>query len=394
MFRSINDYNFHNKRTLLRCDFNVPIHNGRILDDFKIQKPLFTIKFLSKAGAKIIILSHFGSPSDFKSQKQAREKCTLKPVHKRLEKLLQEKVAFASESSLRKIESRIKKMKPGDILLLENLRFREEEEDNSPVFAEELARLGDAFVGEHFSVCHRKNASVSLLPKLLPRFAGPELLKEIEMLSRVFDNPPRPLVAVIGGSKTASKIKVASSLLKSTDFLLLGGKIANVILTVKGIAVGRPWPSEDIVQLIRRFALTDNKIYLPVDVLASSDVTGKELIRETAPGMVRTDENIFDIGAETIHTFSEIINYAGSIFWVGPLGLCEQEPFSKGTKAIARAIVNSKAELKILGGGETVSAVRSFGLSSGFDFISVGGGAMLAFLAKERMPGLEALKTL
>jgi len=393
MFRPINDYNFHNKRTLLRCDFNVPVHDGKILDDFKIQKSLFTIKFLRRAGAKTIVLSHFGSPSNFKDQKQAREECTLKPTHKRLEELLQEKVEFVSESSIRKIELRVQKMKSGDILMLENLRFWPEEKSNSPVFAEKLARLGDVYVGEHFSVFHRENASVSLLPSLLPHFAGYELLKEIEMLARIFDNPPRPLVAVIGGSKMASKIKVASSLLKSADFLLLGGKIANTILTVKGIAIGKPWPDEDTVQLIRRFTLTDHKIYLPVDVLASSDNRGKELVRDTAPGMVRKDENIFDIGAETIYTFSEIIKTAATVFWVGPLGLYEQTPFSKGTKAIAEAIVNSSAELKILGGGETVAAVRSFGLSEGFNFISAGGGAMLAFLAKERMPGLEALKT-
>lgn len=393
MFIPINDYNFYNKRTLLRCDFNVPVHDGRILDDFKIQKALFTIKFLKCAGAKIIILSHFGSPGNFKSQKQAREKCTLKPIHKRLEKLLQENVKFIQETALRKIESRIKKMESGDILMLENLRFWQEEENNSPEFAEELARLGDVYVGEHFSVCHRENASVALLPKLLPHFAGFELLKEIEMLSRIFDNPPRPLVVIIGGSKMASKIKVASSLLNKADFLLLGGKIANTILTVQGIAIGKPWPDENTVQLIRRFTLTDPKIYLPVDVLASCDDMGKELVRDTAPGMVRSDENIFDIGAETIYTFSEIIKTAATVFWVGPLGFYEQTPFSKGTKAIAEAIVNSKAELKILGGGETVAAVRSFGLAHGFDFISVGGGAMLAFLAKERMPGLEALKS-
>ena len=393
MFRPINDYNFHNKRTLLRCDFNVPVHEERILDDFKIQKALFTIKYLKSAGAKIIILSHFGAPNDFKSQKEAREKCTLKPIHKRLEELLQEKIEFTPEIAMRAIVSRIKKMNPGDMLMLENLRFHREEENNSPAFAEELARLGEVYVGEHFSVCHRNNASVALLPTLLPHFAGPALLKEIEMLSRVFDNPPRPLVAVIGGSKIASKIKAASSLLKSADFLLLGGKIANTILTVKGLAIGKPWPDENTVQLIRRFTLTDTKIYLPVDVLASSDDDGKELVRDTAPGMVRIDENIFDIGAETIYTFSEIIKTAGAIFWVGPLGLYEQAPFSKGTKAIAEAIVNSPAELKVLGGGETVTAVRLLGLSEGFDFISAGGGAMLAFLAKERMPGLEALKS-
>jgi len=289
MFRPINDYNFHNKRVLLRCDFNVPFRDGRILDDFKIQKALFTIKFLRKNGAKIIILSHFGRPDDFKNQKQAREECTLKPIHQRLKELLKENVGFVPEISFRRIDQSIKKMQAGDILMLENLRFYKGEKGNSPAFAEKLARLGDVYVGEHFSVCHRENASVSLLPTLLPHFAGYELLKEIEMLSRIFDHPAKPLVAVIGGSKMSSKIKVASSLLNKADFLLLGGKIANTILTVKGLAIGKPWPDENTVQLIRRFELTNPKIYLPVDVLASCDDAGKELVRETAPGMVRKD---------------------------------------------------------------------------------------------------------
>lgn len=393
MFRPINDYNFYNKRTLLRCDFNVPVHNGRILDDFKIQKTLFTIKFLRKSGAKIIILSHFDKPGSFKSRKEARNKCTLRPVHEILEKLLQENIEFIETTQKRKIASRIKKMNAGDILMLENLRFNPKEENNSHKFAEELASFGDVYVGEHFGVCHRENASVSLLPKLLPRFAGDELLKEIKMLSMVFNHPQRPLVVIIGGSKMASKIKMASDLLKTADFLLLGGKIANSILAVKGIAVGRPWPDENTVQRIKRFNLTDTKIYLPVDVLVTNDDLGIEFVRETAPGVVRKEENIFDIGPETIYTFSEIIKHAGTIFWVGPLGFYEREPFFKGTKSIAEAIVNSKAGLKMLGGGETVAAVRSFGLAGGFDFVSVGGGAMLTFLARERMPGLEALKS-
>lgn len=393
MFRPIADYNFHNKRTLLRCDFNVPVQNGRVLDDFKIQKALFTIMALKKSGAKIIILSHFASPWDIKSKEERQEKCTLKPVHQRLEELLREEIGFAAVAISPQTEKKIRKMQPGDILMLENLRLYKEEEANDSQFAGKLARLGDVYVGEHFSVCHRQNASVALLPQLLPHFVGPELLEEITMLSRLFSHPPRPLVAVIGGAKVSSKIKVASHLLKSADFLLFGGKIANTILTVKGISVGRPWPEEEIVQLIRRIELTDPKIYLPVDVLASSDVKGGELVRETAPGMVRTDEDIFDIGPETIYTFSEIIKQAGSVFWVGPLGFYEQERFTKGTKTIATSIAQCPAGLKILGGGETVAAVRIFGLLAQFSFVSTGGGAMLAFLAREKMPGLEALKS-
>ncbi|NQU82546.1 MAG: phosphoglycerate kinase [Parcubacteria group bacterium] len=394
MFRPLTDYNFYNKQVLLRCDFNVPIQDGKVLDDFKIQNALFTIKFLKKAGAKICILTHLGRPWDIKDKKKRQEKFTLKPVYEKLQELLKEDIYFISDEIGRGVRRKIKKMNQGDIAMLENLRFYKEEQENKEKFAEKLSLLGDVFVGEHFSVCHRKNASIAILPQLLPdRIMGHQLAKEIEMLSRIFNHPPKPLVVVIGGAKVDSKIRVGVNLLKSADFLLFGGKIANTILTVQGISIGKPWPKEAVVQLARHFNLTDTKIYLPVDVIVSSDPEGKDLIRETAPGVVRKDEDIFDIGPETIYTFCEIIKSAGSVFWAGPLGLYQTEQYMKGTKAIGEAIANCNAELKIVGGGETVAAVRSLGLEDRFTFISSGGGAMLSFLSRERMPGLEALKT-
>lgn len=393
MFRNITDYNFHNERVLLRCDFNVPVDNGKIAEDFKIQSALFTIKYLKMLGAKIIILSHFGDPWECKNKKQRQNKYTLKPVHKRLQELLREDIFFIKSATSLATRRKVKKMNKGDIIMLENLRLYKEEEQNNQLFAEKLAKLGDVYVGEHFSACHRENASIVSLPKMMPRFAGHHFLKEIEMLSMIFNNPIRPLVVIIGGAKVPSKIKVGANLLKTADYLLFGGKIANTILTVKGISVGKPFPEESVVQMVLRFDLTNPKIYLPVDVIASSDPEGKDLIRETAPGAVRKDEDIFDIGPETIYTFSEIIKNAGSLFWAGPLGLYQTDRFLNGTKEIANAIANSNAELKIIGGGETVAAVRQLGIEEKFNFMSAGGGAMLAFLARETMPGLEALKS-
>jgi len=393
MLRAITDYNFYNKRVLLRCDFNVPIEDGKIVEDFKIQNALFTIKYLKTSGAKIIILSHFGNPWECKNKRKRQNKYTLKPAHKRLQELLREDIFFLKNATGITTKRKVKKMKSGDIVMLENLRFYKEEEQNDQLFAEKLAELGDVYVGEHFSVCHRANASIVALPKMMPRFAGHNLLKEIEMLSMIFNHPAKPLVTIIGGAKIPSKIKVGASLLKSTDYLLFGGKIANTILTVQGISIGKPFPEESVVQMAMRFDLTNPKIYLPVDVIASSDPEGKELTRETAPGSVRIDEDIFDIGPETIYTFSEIIKNAGTIFWAGPLGLYQTEKFLSGTKEIANAIANSKATLKIVGGGETVAAIRLLGLEEKFNFISAGGGAMLAFLAREKMPGIEALKS-
>jgi len=232
---------------------------------------------------------------------------------------------------------------------------------------------------------------VVALPKLMKHFAGPGLKKEFQFLSQVVENPPRPLVVLIGGAKVASKIKVLKRFLRTTDYLLLAGEVANAVLAVKGQWPGHPFPDDEAVKVIDEINLTDPKIYLPVDVLASADPGGDGLVREAGPGAVRKDEDIFDIGPETIELYCNIIKQAGSVFWAGPLGWFEKENFSRGTKEVALAIAKSSAALRLAGGGDTVAALRHFNLTNDFSFISTGGGAMLAFLAREPMPGLEAI---
>lgn len=389
---SLKNSNLQAKRVLVRCDFNVPIKNGKVLDDFKIQRTLETISFLKKAGAKIILSSHLGSPLKTERKKQRLKEFSLKPVQKKLQDLLKEKIRFSKRCIKRKAKKEIKRLKNGQILILENLRFEKGEKENNEKFAKELAKLGDVYINEAFSTCHRNHASIVFLPKLLPHFVGLNFEKEIEVLSRISQNPKHPLVVIIGGVKIASKIGVIKKFLEVCDHLLLGGKIVNNILTVKGISIGRPWPEEKVVEIIKKINLTDPKIHLPIDVLVSPDISGEVYIRNTGPGSVRKDEGIFDIGIETINTFSEIIKQAQTIFWSGPLGVFENEKFEKGTQEIAKIIGESKDAFTVAGGGDTVRALKKFNLLDNFSFVSTGGSAMLAFLTGEKLPGIEALR--
>ncbi len=385
--KTIKDFNFDNQRVLVRCDFNVPLEKGKIADDFRLQKTLPTIRYLQNQGAKIILISHL-TRDGLLAKKQ---NLSLKPVAKLLSKLLQEKVKFSSKCLGARTRGKIKGMKAGEIVMLENLRFESGEEANNLMFAKELATLGDLFVNEAFSVCHRSHASIILLPRILPHCAGLELEREVEFLSQVVENPNRPLVAVIGGAKIESKMRVIEKFLTSCDFLLFGGKIANVILGLKGICLKRIWLSDEISEKIKNLNLTDQRVRLPVDVLVSPDASGTVYVRETGPANVRQDEDIFDIGDDTAFSFSEIIRQAKTIFWSGTLGLAENPRFNHGTLKVITAIAQNNQALKIAGGGHTAAFLRSNDLLDKFSFVSVGGGAMLEFLAGEKLPGLEAL---
>jgi len=390
--KSIKDTNFYNSRVFVRCDFNVPIKKGKVLENFRIERCLETIKYLKKSGAKIILASHFGNPFETKSKRKRKKLYSLKPVKQVLEELLREKIKFSKKITGKKLEMRTRRMKPGQIMLLENLRFDKREEKNESKFAKKLSQLADSYVNEAFAACHRKHASIVALPKLLPHFAGFNLKEEVEILSKIIQNPERPLCVIIGGIKIDSKIKVIEKFLGISDYLLVGGRIATNILRVKGICIGKPWPKEPVVRVINKINLTDSKIHLPIDVLASPNIDGDIYVRETGPGSVRNEEENLDIGGETIKKFSDIIKNSKTIFWSGPLGYFENEKFSQGTKKIAEAIGDCSNAFKIVGGGETIEAINKFNLSHKFSFISTGGGAMLSFLIGDEMPGIEALE--
>ncbi len=388
MIKTIKDIKAENKRVFIRCDFNVPIENGIVMDDFKIEKSLATIKFLREKGAKIILASHLGRPLKKKDYK----KYSLLPVRDKLQMMLSQKIIFSKKLSGWRLKRKIRKMKKGEIILLENLRFNKGEELGDEKFAKKLSKLADYFVNEAFSASHRNHASVAVLPKFLPSFAGFQFEKEVESLSKVLKNPERPLVVIIGGAKIETKVGVIENFTKVADHILLGGKTANAILAVKGISVGRPWPGEKAVKMAQKINITDKKIHLPIDVLVSPTKKGDVYIRDTGPGSVRKEEEILDIGEETSKTFANIISEGKTIFWSGPLGFFENSKFSGGTKAIIDAFSENKSAFKVAGGGDTVAAIKHFNAFSNFSFVSTGGGAMLEFLSGEKLPGIEALE--
>ncbi len=384
--KSLADFNFKNKKVIVRCDLNVSIKDGKVFDDFRIKEVIPTINHLTENQAKVILISHLGQP------KERESNYSLKPVAFKLEELLGKDVKFLNDCKGSKIEKEIKKMKAGQIVLLENLRFYPGEEQNDLKFAQALAKLGDIYISEAFSVSHRNHASITSLPKLMPSGIGFLFGREIMALAKIRENPTRPLVIIIGGIKISSKIRVIEKFLSKSDHLLLGGKIANIILRVKGICLGKPWPEEDVVKIIEKLKLTDTKIHLPIDVVVSPNESGEVYVRETGLGNVRKEEAIFDIGPETIQTFKRIIEEGKTIIWSGALGLAENEKFRQGTKSIAETIARNHQALRIAGGGDTRKLLNQFGLSEKFSYISSGGGAMLNYLAGEKMPGIEALK--
>ncbi|MFH0739990.1 MAG: phosphoglycerate kinase [bacterium] len=384
MFRGLNDYNFFNKKVLVRCDFNVAIEKNRVIDDFKIKRAIETIKYLKESEAKVILISHLEKLSFF-------DKATLKPVVSVLEKMLNTKILFSEKCSGKKTKKMIDSLKPGQVLVLENLRKNNGEKQNNEKFAKEMATLADVFAQEAFSCCHRKHASIVSLPKFLPHFIGFECEREVSVLGSLIESPERPLVVLIGGAKIEAKLSMIKRFLPQADHLLFGGKIANVLLAVKGIVIGRPLPNQETQEILKGINLTDQKIHLPLDVLAYWD-DSHDITRQTAPGKVRRDEEIYDIGRATIEKFSEVLKTAKSIFWSGDLGLVENQKFRKGTLEIAKAIGENKDALRVAGGGDTVAFIRAHGLENNFSFLSTGGSAMLEFIANGALPGIEALK--
>lgn len=345
--KTIKDFEFKNKKVLLRCDFNVPFaENGEINNDFRIRQTVPTIKFLLKKGAKLILMSH-----------------------------------LAEDKSLDPVWERVKKYVSGDMKFLDNLRLNKGEEQNSDEFAKQLALLGDIYINDAFGVCHRNHASVVAITKYLPSGAGLLLKKELKVLSKVLHNPDRPMVAVIGGAKISSKTAVIKQFLNKADHILMGGRIANSLLAAKGIALNGLTKEEE--EEIKKIDITSSKIHFPIDAVTSEGLM--------AIGKVKRGDLIFDIGDDTVSIFSDIIKTAKTIIWAGPLGFFEKKPYDKGTKEIAKAVCKNKSAFKVAGGGETTAAIAEFNLEDSFDHLSTGGGAMLAFLGGEKLPGLRAL---
>lgn len=396
----LKDFDFKNKRVLVRCNLNVPLNKeGLIYSDFRLKKALPTIEYLIKEKAKVILMGHLGKPFkeiESNNQELKDKKYSLRQVGLRLEELLNQKVKFLDDCIGEKVKKETEKMKAKDIILLENLRFYKEEKEGDLNWAKQLSELGDIFIQDAFAVCHRNHASIIGIPKYLPSGAGFLLKEEIEALSKILKKPEHPLVAIIGGAKIKTKIKLIERFLEKVDHLILGGEIANVILSAKGFSLAKPFLEPEIREKIEKLDLTSQNLHLPVDGIISLKNIEKGLkenyIRKDALGTIKKEEKIYDIGQETIKIFSDIIKSAKMIVWNGPLGMNEEKEFEQGTKQIAENIVGNSSAFKIAGGGSTISTLDKLGLTDKFDHVSTGGGAMLSFLSEEKLPGIEVLE--
>lgn len=384
--KTLKDFKIGGKKILLRADFNVTLENGKILDDFRIRATLPTIEYLADQNAKVILMSHLGRPEGEKNLQ-----FSLKPIAKKLSELLDREVKFISDCAGEEAKNAADWLKEGEILLLENLRFYKEEEENDVRFAQKLASLGEIYVNDAFGVSHRAHASVEAITKILPSAAGLLLQKELEVLNKVKNNPDHPFVAVIGGSKISTKIELIESFMGKADNIILGGALANTVLLAKGIAVGKSMVEEDILPRVKEMDITSNKIHLPLDAILCVDKQGKSAY-EIGP-ITKTPDNqmILDIGPDTEKLFAKILESAKMIVWNGPMGLFEEKHFAHGTRAVAEAIAKSQA-YSVVGGGETVAFLEELGLVDKFDFVSTGGGAMMELLSGKTLPGVEALK--
>jgi phosphoglycerate kinase len=402
--KTISDIGGLDKKTvLLRADLDEPHDGQRLLDDYRIRKALPTIQYLLDHGATVIIISKLGRPKKSFDPEQ-----TLAPVAESLAGLLKRMLvsaetdipAFAENrlvfftGDIRKPENikAIKSLPQGSLVLLENIRFYPEEENCDPEFAKNLASLGDTYVNDAFAMDHRNEVSVSMLPKLLPAYAGFELVKELQALQRVVTMEAKPFIVIMGGAKISDKIETIRNLAPQADAVLIGGALANLFALAKGLPIGLSFCERDKVDLaadlLKNYV---DKIVLPIDVIVSD--ASKEHISIISADSVLPEQGVYDIGPKTILEFSNRIRGARKMIWNGPLGLFEDRQFATGTMSIARMFASrcQGAAYGIVGGGDTLEAVNQAGIADQVDFVSTGGGAMLEFLAGHKLPGVEAL---
>jgi phosphoglycerate kinase len=389
---TIRDLDAAGKRVFVRCDFNVPLQDGKITDDSRIVAALPTIKALLAQGAIVILASHLGRP-DGKVQDSMR----LRPVAERLSQLLKIPVPVTGDALGAGTEDAIKRLKPGECILLENLRFHGEEEKNDPEFAKTLASYADVYVNDAFGTAHRAHASTEGIAHILPAYAGLLMEKEIEFLSKLMENPERPFAAIIGGAKVSGKIKVLRNLVDKVDILVIGGGMANTFMLAQGKAVGKslvePDRVEDAKAIMESAAKHGTKIILPIDVVVAKEVTqGSEY--KTLPGeKVPASWNIVDVGKLSIDAMRKALEPAKTVFWNGPLGVFEIPAFAVGTKEIARFLAGraQAGATVVVGGGDSVAAVEQQGLADKMTHISTGGGASLEFMEGKELPGVAIL---
>lgn len=395
---SIRDLQLNNHRVFMRVDFNVPLDGGRVSDDTRIRETLSTIEYALRHGAKLILASHLGRPKG-----KPDPKYSLKPVAERLRILLDEKmgrgqnVGFSPDCIGMQAEEMAGKLERGQALLLENVRYHAEEETNDPKFSEQLAKLCDFYVNDAFGAAHRAHASTEGITHFVKKSAAGLLMeKELEYLGKAMANPAKPFLAILGGAKVSDKINVIKNLLQKVDALIVGGGMAYTFLKAQGLEIGKSLVETDKLDLAKELLAEAEsrkvRLLLPIDHVVAPKFEATAPATVIAEGQpIPEDQMALDIGPASVKKFSDEVEAARTIVWNGPMGVFEMDKFAKGTTAIANAVADNGAATSIVGGGDSVAAVKKAGVADRITHISTGGGASLEFLEGKKLPGVEAL---
>ncbi|MGB4322712.1 MAG: phosphoglycerate kinase [Anaerolineaceae bacterium] len=386
--KTIRDVDLHGKRVLMRVDYNVPVKDGVIGDDKRIKATLPTIKYILEQGASLVLMSHLGRPAGTGYEAEF----SLKPVAERLEELLGQPVIFAADCIGPEVEALAAQLQPGEVMLLENVRFYKAETKNDMKIAESLAKLGDIFVNDAFGTAHRAQSSTEGVAHFLPAVAGFLMEKEIDFLSRATENPERPYVVILGGAKISDKIGVIRNMLQKADKVLIGGGMANTFFKAMGLETGDSLVEPEVLDVAKELlAEGGDKLALPIDVVVA-DAFDNNAHRKIVPvDEVEPGWRILDIGPATIARYEEILKTAKTVVWNGPMGVFEMPNFAQGTFAIAQILAEISATT-VIGGGDSASAVKKAGVADKMSHVSTGGGASLEFLEGKVLPGVAILQ--
>ncbi len=387
--RSVRDIDLKNKKILMRVDFNVPMDDeGKIIDDTKMTAALPTIDYVLEQGGSLVLMSHLGRPNG-----KPDPEFSLRAVAVRLSELLQRPVRMADDCIGPEVEKLALSLQPGEVLMLENVRFHPEEEKNDPEFSRALARLGEIYINDAFGSAHRAHASTAGVAAYLPAYAGLLLEKEVTMLKKVMNNPQSPRMAILGGAKIKDKLGLIRNLLKKMDILLVGGGIGSTFLCAKGVKVGKSICEQDLLREARELldlaSMAGKTILMPVDAVVATEISAQATAKVVDIDAIPEDAMILDIGPKTLKGFTMAINRAKTIIWNGPVGVYEYPQFASGTTGIARAIAASQA-ISVIGGGDSAAAINQLGLEDQITHISTGGGATLEFLEGIELPGVKS----
>ena len=390
VLNTIREADLKGKRVLIRVDFNVPLKDGAVTDNTRIKAALPTIKYILDNGASLVVMTHLGRPKGEKN-----EKYSLAPVAAEFSKLLGKDVKLASDVIGDEVKKEVEALKPGDVLLLENVRFYKEEEANDPEFAKTLASYGDIYCNDAFGTAHRAHASTEGVSHYLPSYAGFLIEKEVKFMAPLLENPEKPFVAIIGGSKVSSKITVLESLVRTCDTIVIGGGMAYTFLKVQGHTIGKSLVEDDYLETASSFLKKAEekgvKVILPVDHVAAAEFDENASPVAVDSVDIPADLMGMDIGPKTTALIVEAVKGAKSVVWNGPMGVFEFASFAKGTEEVAKARAASDATT-VVGGGDSVAAINKFGLADKISHVSTGGGASLEFLEGKELPGIKALE--